>query len=88
MFKPAAAVEGQAESEVLRSEIRGSVGRLLAGLPRKQRDTLRLVFYHELTVDEAAGVLGISPGSARTHYQRGKRRLKAELEKAGICDEE
>jgi RNA polymerase sigma factor (sigma-70 family) len=51
---------------------------LLSGLdrlPRRQRQVLQLVFYVGLTVDEAAETLGVSPGSARVHYGRGKKRL-------------
>lgn len=48
----------------------------LARLSRRQREVLHLVFYHGLTVDAAAGVIGLAPGSARLHYERGKRRLR------------
>ena len=47
----------------------------LARLPRRQRQVLELVFYVGTTVDEAAEALSISPGSARVHYDRGKKRL-------------
>jgi RNA polymerase sigma-70 factor (ECF subfamily) len=47
----------------------------LARLPRRQRQVLALVFSLGLTVEEAAATLSISAGSARVHYDRGKRRL-------------
>ena len=47
----------------------------LARLSRRQRQLVELVFYLGLTVEEAAETLGISIGSARVHYERGKKRL-------------
>lgn len=47
----------------------------IASLPRRQRQVLQLVFYVGATVEEAAETLAISVGSARVHYDRGKKRL-------------
>jgi RNA polymerase sigma factor (sigma-70 family) len=62
----------------------GSVDRLafraaLARLARRQREVLELVFSMGMTVKEAAETLSISVGSARVHYDRGKKRLAALL---------
>jgi RNA polymerase sigma factor (sigma-70 family) len=55
---------------------RAVLERSLNGLSRRQREVMLLVFYHERTIEEAAAVLGIGVGSARTHYARGKERLR------------
>jgi RNA polymerase sigma factor (sigma-70 family) len=49
--------------------------RALGGLATRQREVLELVFYHDMTVEEAALTLNISVGSARVHYARGQNHL-------------
>ena len=53
--------------------------RALARLATRQHEVLDLVFGHDMTVEEAARALGISAGSARVHYHRGKKRLRQAL---------
>jgi RNA polymerase sigma-70 factor (ECF subfamily) len=48
-------------------------------LPRRQQELMHLVFYQDLTIAESALALGISLGSARTHFERGKARLREHL---------
>lgn len=51
----------------------------LRALPKRQGELLDLVFYRELSIAEAAEVLGISVGTARAHYERGKAALRERL---------
>jgi RNA polymerase sigma factor (sigma-70 family) len=52
----------------------------LTQLPQRQREVLHLVFYQDMSISDAADVMEISVGSARTHYERGKARLRVVLE--------
>ena len=62
-----------------RSEVGRRLKEALETLPPKQREVLHLVFYQDLTVREAADVMEVSLGTARVHYDRGKKKLKALL---------
>ncbi len=61
------------------SEEREALIGALESLSRRQREVLQLVFYHDMTIEEAAQVMKVSLGSARTHYERGKKSLAQKI---------
>ena len=81
-FMPQNGDGGSVEHDLIRNERAASLLRALPRLARRQREVLELVFYHDMTIEQAGQTLGISLGSARVHYERGKKRLAALLEES------
>jgi RNA polymerase sigma factor (sigma-70 family) len=51
----------------------------LSKLSQRQREVLHLVFYQDLTIEEASKIMSVPNGTARKHYQRGKDQLRKHL---------
>ena len=79
VLRPEPAPVPDPEARTLRSERARALKEAVNRLSRRQREVLQLVFSHDLTIEQAAGVIGITTGSARQHYERGKARLRALL---------
>lgn len=58
-----------------RSETSRQLQQALMQISQRQREVLHLAFYAELTLEEVAETLGVSVGSVRTHYHRGKEQI-------------
>jgi len=78
--------EGPPEPALDRDERRALCLRALGTLSSRQRQVLHLVFYHDFSLSEAAEAMGLSIGSARTHYDRAKKALRRRL-KDTVLDE-
>ncbi|MDE5763589.1 MAG: sigma-70 family RNA polymerase sigma factor [Ruminococcus sp.] len=57
------------------------VRELISHLPKKYSAVLYLYFYEELTVNDIAGILKKNPNTVSSLLQRGKARLRSEIEK-------
>jgi RNA polymerase sigma-70 factor (ECF subfamily) len=84
---PPARVQSSAADQLQRSRLQRAFEQALAKLPSRQHQVMHLVFYQDLTIQEAASVMAVSLGSARQHYERGKRRLREILAQSEEFDE-
>jgi RNA polymerase sigma-70 factor (ECF subfamily) len=64
---------------MLREEQRSQVRRAIASLPMKQRATLVMAYYHQLSYPEVAETLGCSVGTVKTQMSRALASLAKRL---------
>ena len=72
----------------LRDERKKAVHRALGRLGNTHREILWLVYFENLSLKEAAGILGKSVHATESLIHRARLSMKAELEKEGITNEE
>jgi RNA polymerase sigma factor (sigma-70 family) len=73
-----------ASAPLVDRETAEALSRALVQLSDRQREVLHLVFYEGLSIEAASGVMGVTLGTARVHYERGKAGLLAILNREGV----
>jgi len=66
------------ETDELRAHVRSAIGEL----PEKQRATLVLAYYQQMSYSQIANILGCSTGTVKTHMFRALKRLAKSLPEA------
>jgi RNA polymerase sigma-70 factor (ECF subfamily) len=73
---PETAVQKKDKSEILR--------KCLNGLSAEHREIIDLVYYHERSVEEVAGIVGIPANTVKTRMFYARKRLSELLKAAGL----
>ena len=60
---------------------------MISGLPEKYSSVIFLYYYEEYTIKEIADILGKNENTVSSLLQRGRKKLKTELEKEGYIYE-
>jgi RNA polymerase sigma-70 factor (sigma-E family) len=72
--------EPSAEVEAGRTARRAAIVEAMATLPDRQREVVALRYFGELSTEETAEALGISPGTVKTHLHRATQALASRLQ--------
>ena len=67
------------EGRVIEKENSDNILMAIAKLPKRQKEILELVFYHDMTIQEASKIMRVTLGTARKHYERAKNKLSHKL---------
>lgn len=67
------------EAHSIRTELSDAIEQLLANLPSDQRTALLLVDLQGFAYDEAAGIMGVAPGTIKSRISRARAKLRDEL---------
>ena len=78
-----AATTTDPESAAGKNEQARRVREAMERLTGRQQELVELVFVHDMTIEQAARVLDLSLGTARTHYHRAKQKLARMLAPEG-----
>jgi len=73
---PEIAVQKKDKSKILRN--------CLNGLSAEHREIIDLIYYHEKSVEEAAGIVGIPANTVKTRMFHARKRLSELLKAAGL----
>ena len=57
----------------------GPLNEALGRLPKDDRELVTLIYWDDLTCEQAATVIGVSPAAARKRLERARRRLRGQL---------
>lgn len=77
------AADGGPEDAALANDANAKLGALLAELPEKSREIIRLRVIVGLSADETAEVVGSTPGAVRVAQHRAIKQLRERIERDG-----
>jgi RNA polymerase sigma-70 factor (ECF subfamily) len=86
--RPVGSRAATADDQLVAHEDQVRLREAVAKLPRKQRLTLELRVYEDLSFREVADILGTSEGAAKVNYHYAVKRLKEWLGEAAAVEEE